>query len=437
MPTIRERFKNSWNAFFNNRDPSMYMNAGYGSSYSPTRTYQGRGNEKSIVNAIYNRIAMDVASVNIMHVKTDGNGRFLEKIDSSLNDCLNLEANTDQTGRSFIQDITLTLFEEGSVAVVPIDTDINPLTNDSFKIYSMRVGVIEQWYPQHVRVRVYNENTGQKESIIYPKTKVAIIENPLYIIMNEPNGTLRRLIHKLVLLDSIDDQSGSGKLDLIIQLPYVIKSEARQQQAEERRKQIEMQLAGSKYGIAYTDGTEHITQLNRPVENNLMSQIEYLTNLLYSQLGLTNEIMNGSANEETMLNYYNRTVEPILSAITDELKRKFITRTARSQGQSIMFFRDPFKLTPVTQIADIADKFTRNEILSSNEVRALVGFKPVDDAKADELRNKNINAQQGQEFANTGETELNAEPVGMDQNMASLDENDQALDQLERELNSI
>lgn len=413
MPTIRERFKNSWNAFFNNRDPSMYMNAGYGSSYSPTRTYQGRGNEKSIVNAIYNRIAMDVASVNIMHVKTDSNGRFLEKIDSSLNDCLNLEANTDQTGRSFIQDITLTLFEEGSVAIVPVDTDINPLTNDSFKIYSMRVGVIEQWYPQHVRVRVYNENTGQKESLTLPKTKVAIIENPLYIIMNEPNGTLRRLIHKLVLLDSIDDQSGSGKLDLIIQLPYVIKSEARQQQAEERRKQIEMQLAGSKYGIAYTDGTEHITQLNRPVENNLMSQIQYLTDLLYSQLGLTNEIMNGSANEETMLNYYNRTVEPILSAITDELKRKFITRTARSQGQSIMFFRDPFKLTPVTQIADIADKFTRNEILSSNEVRALVGFKPVDDAKADELRNKNINAQEGQEFANTGETDENSEQTSL------------------------
>lgn len=385
------RLKHAWNAFTGNRDPTAeYRDTGIGYSYRPDRVRFSRGNERSIVTSVYNRIALDVAAISIQHVQLDENGRFTSVIDSGLNNCLTLEANLDQTGRSFIQDIVMSMFDEGCVAAVPTETSKNPYLTDSYDIYSMRTGKILEWKPAHVKTKVYNERTGRKEDLLLPKKHVAIIENPLYAVINEPNSTMQRLIRKLCLLDAVDEQSSSGKLDLIIQLPYVVKTEARREQANARRQQIEDQLTGSKYGIAYTDGTEHITQLNRPVENNLMKQIEYLTSMLYSQLGITQSILDGTADDKTMLNYYSRTIEPIAAAIVDEMKRKFLTKTARSQGKSIMFFRDPFKLVPVNDIAEIADKFTRNEILSSNEIRQIVGIKPSKDPKADQLVNSNI-----------------------------------------------
>ena len=384
------RLKHAFNAFMN-RDPTYnHRDTGYGYSYRPDRPVFTRGNERSIVTSVYNRISLDTAAINIQHCRLDEDGRFSSIIDSNLNKCLNLEANIDQTGRSFIQDIVMSMLDEGCVAIIPVDTTLNPETTGSFDILSMRTGKILEWYPEHIRVKVYNDRTGKKEEIKVSKKFVGIIENPLYAVMNEPNSTMQRLIRKLNLLDSIDEQSGAGKLDLIIQLPYIIKSDARRQQAEKRRQDIEKQLAGSKYGIAYTDGTERVTQLNRPVENNLMKQIEYLTSMLYSQLGITQSIMDGTADEKTMLNYYSRTIEPIISAIADEMKRKFLTKTARSQYQSIKFFRDPFKLVPVNDIAEIADKFTRNEIMTSNEIRQVIGMKPSDDPKADQLINSNI-----------------------------------------------
>lgn len=386
---LLDRLQHAYNAF-TNRDPTYKPSVGYSANYRPDRPRFTGGNEKSIITSVYNRIALDVASLVIQHVRLDDNDRFVSVVNSGLNNCLTLDANIDQTGRALIQDIVMSMLDEGCVAIVPVDTTINPETG-SYDILSMRTGKIMEWFPQHVRVKVYNEITGQKEDILVSKKTTAIIENPLYAVVNEPNSTLRRLIFKLNLLDAIDQQSGSGKLDLIIQLPYVIKTEARKQQAENRRADIEEQLSGSKYGIAYTDGTERITQLNRPVENNLMSQITYLTSMLYSQLGITQGILDGTADEKTMLNYYNRTIEPIVSAIIDDMKRKFLTKTARTQKQSIMFFRDPFKLVPVASIAEIADKFTRNEITSSNEIRQVIGMKPSGDPKADELRNKNLN----------------------------------------------
>lgn len=388
------RLKHAWNAFTGNIQMN-YRDLGMSYSYRADRPRMSRGNERSIVTSVYNRIALDVAALNVQHVRLDENGRFLSVIDDGLNNCLTLEANVDQTARSFVQDVVISMFDEGSVAIVPVDTTTDPNVSGSYDIQSLRVGQILDWYPQHIRARVYNEQTGRKEDIVVPKSAVAIIENPLYAVINEPNSTMQRLIRKLNLLDVIDEQSGSGKLDLIIQLPYVIKTEARRQQAENRRKDIESQLSGSKYGIAYTDGTEHITQLNRSVNNNLMSQIEYLTSMLYSQLGITQSILDGTADEKTMLNYNNRTIEPIISAIVDEMKRKFLTKTARSQRQSISFFRDPFKLVPVNEIAEIADKFTRNEIMTSNEIRQVVGMKPSDDPRADELRNKNLSEPSG------------------------------------------
>lgn len=388
------RLKHAWNAFTGNVQMN-YRDLGMSYSYRADRPRMSRGNERSIVTSVYNRIALDVAALNIQHVRLDENGRFLSVIDDGLNNCLTLEANVDQTARSFVQDVVISMFDEGSVAIVPVDTTTDPNASGSYDIQSLRVGQILDWYPQHIRARVYNEQTGRKEDVVVPKSAVAIIENPLYAVINEPNSTMQRLIRKLNLLDVIDEQSGSGKLDLIIQLPYVIKTEARRRQAENRRKDIENQLSGSKYGIAYTDGTEHITQLNRSVNNNLMSQIEYLTSMLYSQLGITQSILDGTADEKTMLNYNNRTIEPIISAIVDEMKRKFLTKTARSQHQSISFFRDPFKLVPVNDIAEIADKFTRNEIMTSNEIRQVVGMKPSEDPRADELRNKNLSAPSG------------------------------------------
>lgn len=388
------RLKHAWNAFTGNIQMN-YRDLGMSYSYRADRPRMSRGNERSIVTSVYNRIALDVAALNVQHVRLNENGRFLSVIDDGLNNCLTLEANVDQTARSFIQDVVISMFDEGSVAIVPVDTTTDPNVSGSYDIQSLRVGQILDWYPQYIRTRVYNEQTGRKEDIVVPKSAVAIIENPLYAVINEPNSTMQRLIRKLNLLDVIDEQSGSGKLDLIIQLPYVIKTEARRQQAENRRKDIESQLSGSKYGIAYTDGTEHITQLNRSVNNNLMSQIEYLTSMLYSQLGITQSILDGTADEKTMLNYNNRTIEPIISAIVDEMKRKFLTKTARSQHQSISFFRDPFKLVPVNDIAEIADKFTRNEIMTSNEIRQVVGMKPSEDPRADELRNKNLSAPSG------------------------------------------
>lgn len=399
--TLGERIKNAWNAF-SSRSPTTWQTTSYGYSYRPDRMRFSRGNERSIVTAVYNRIAIDVAAVDIKHVKLDDNQRYLEDVNSGLNNIFSLEANIDQSGREFVQDIVMSMFDEGCVALVPTWTDIQPKLSGAYDILEMRTAKVVNWYPEHVRVRVYNDRTGNKEEITLPKKLVAIIENPLYAVMNEPNSTMQRLIRKLNLLDYIDEQNSSGKLDLIIQLPYTIKSEMRQKQAEARRKQIEEQLVGSKYGIAYTDGTERITQLNRPVENNLMSQIEYLTSTLYGQLGLTEEIFKGTADEAAMLNYYNRTVEPILSAITNALERKYLTKTARSQNQAIKFFRDPFKLVPVGQIAEIADKFTRNEILTSNEIRQIIGMKPSDDPKADELRNSNI-AQSAEEQMPTEE----------------------------------
>ena len=406
-----DRLKHAWNAFMN-KDPTIrnynYYNGNI-SSYRADRILRTIGSDRTILTSIMNRIANDVSNVDIKHVYKDGMDRFDRVAKSGLNECLTVNANLDQTSRAFIRDIVISMFDEGSVAIVPVETDEDPLKTGSYDIYQLRVGRIVQWYPKHVRMQVYNENTGYREEITMPKAKVAIVENPFYEVMNEPNSTFKRLVRKLALLDSIDDQSGSGKLDLIIQLPFVIKTEARKKQAEERRKAIEAQLAGSKYGIAYTDATEHITQLNRAVDNNLMKQIEYLTSMLYSQLGITDTIMNGTADEATMLNYENRVLVPILNAIVDAMQYKFLTKTARTQGQAIMYFRNPFKLVPVSQVAEMADKFTRNEILSTNEIRQIIGIPPVKDPRADELRNKNLNAADGQEFAKVPTTRPNNE----------------------------
>ena len=423
--SLLTRIQHAWNAFVNNRDPTMpYENRrpmqDIGSSYSyrPDRPRFTQGNERSIVTAVYDRIANDVASIAIQHVRLDDEGRYLETIDSGLNNCLTLEANKDQSGRAFIHDIVLSMIDEGVVAGVPIDTELDPATTNSIDILSMRTAKILEWYPDHIRVRVYNDRTGNKEEIILPKSKVAIFENPFYAVMNEPNSTLKRLIRKLNLLDSVDEQTSSGKLDLIIQLPYVIKTDARRAQAESRRKDIEMQLTGSKYGIAYTDGTERITQLNRPVENNLMKQIEYLTSMLYSQLGMNQSILDGTANAETMMKYDTRTIEPFVSVIVDEMRRKFLTKTARTQKQSIMFFRDPFRLVPPDKLAEIADKFTRNEIMSKNEFRQIIGRKPSKDPKADQLINSNISQpnKQSTPVEPSGDTNIETEKGGEIQN---------------------
>ena len=384
-----ERLKHAWNAF--NGSPNIeYREIGSSYTYRPDRIRLSGRNERSIVTSVYNRIAMDVAAIKIRHVRTNDDGNFESYIKSGLDSCLTLEANIDQSGREFIQDVVLSMFDDGVAAIVPVDTDLDPDTTKGYDILSMRVGQILDWYPQHIKVRVYDDRSGLKKDIIVSKKNVAIVNNPLYTVINEPNSTMQRLIRKLVLLDAIDEQSGSGKLDLIIQLPYVVKSDARKKQAEERRAEIERQLTGSKYGIAYTDGTEHITQLNRPVENNLMKQIEYLTSMLYSQLGINQSILDGTADEKTMENYYARTCEPVISAIVDAMKRTFLSKTARSQNQSIMFFKDPFSLVPITEIAEMADKFTRNEIMSSNEFRSKIGLKPSSDPDADKLKNKNI-----------------------------------------------
>ena len=404
---LLEKLKNAWNAFRQVEEPTYraptYINYGYSSSSRPDRMYFTRGNDRSIITAVYTRMAVDVAMLDFKHVRTDEENRYLEDIDSGLNGCLTLEANKDQTARAFIQDAMQSLFDEGCIALVPIDTDKNPDDTSSYDILSMRVGKITQWMPDHIRVEAYNDRKGFKQEIVMPKADVAIIENPLYSIMNAPNSTLQRLIRKLNLLDAIDEQSGSGKLDLIIQLPYIIKTDARRQQADKRRKDIEEQLSGSKYGIAYTDGTEKITQLNRPVDNNLLNQITYLTSMLYSQLGIDETILNGTADPKTMLNYMNRTIKPLAICLVDEMKRKFLTSTARSQKQTIMYFSDPFALVPVDQLAELADKFTRNEIISPNEFRQKIGLKPAQDPAADELRNRNINAGEGEQFANIGE----------------------------------
>lgn len=387
---LKDRLQHAWNAFTNNKDPTYYHDRGVSYSYRPDRVRFSGGNEKSIVTSVYNRIAMDAAQIDIKHVQLDDDERYVSTINSGLNNCLTVEANIDQTGRAFLQDVFMSILDEGCIAIVPTDTALNLKVTSSYDILTMRTGKIIDWYPDKVRVRLYNEQTGKREEVLLPKKMVAIVENPLYAVINERNSTMQRLIRKLNLLDAIDEQSGAGKLDLIIQLPYTIKSEARRKQAEDRRKDIENQLAGSKYGIAYTDATEHVTQLNRSVDNNLMKQIEYLTSMLYSQLGITQAVLDGTADEKTMLNYYNRTIEPIVSAVVDEMKRKFLTKTARSQNKSIAYFRDPFGLVPVSDIAEIADKFTRNEIMTSNEIRQKIGMKPSDDPKADQLINSNI-----------------------------------------------
>lgn len=393
------RLKHAWNAF-TSRDPTSGSKS-YGDSYyyRPDRTRRTYTTEKSIVTSVLNRIALDAAAIDIRHCKLDENGRFKEEIESGLNNCLSLDANTDQTGRAFLLDVYMSMLDEGSIALVPVDTTINPTLTGSYEINTMRTGQITQWYPQHVKVKVYNEKKGRREEIILPKSMVAIVENPFYEVMNKPNSTMQRLTRKLNLLDVVDEQSGSGKLDLIIQLPYSLKSEGRRKQAEERRKDIENQLSGSKFGIAYTDSTERVTQLNRPIENNLLKQVEYLTNLLFSQLGITQGILDGSADEKTMLNYNNRIIEVIVSSLVDEVKRKFLTKTARTQGQSICMFRDPFRLVPVSEIAEIADKFTRNEIATSNEIRQVIGWKPSKDPNADELRNKNLSQPAGEDYS--------------------------------------
>ncbi len=411
---LSTRLAHAWNAF-TSRDPTKYIITGPGYSSRPDRPRLSRGNEKSIATSIFNRIALDVSSVSIKHCRLDKNGRYVEDIDSGLNNCLNLEANKDQTGRAFIQDAVLSMLDEGCVALVPVETTIDPKSSNSYQIDSMRTGKITEWYPDMVRVRLYNDRTGEKEEILLPKNQVAIIENPLYAVVNEYNSTMQRLVRKLSLLDVTDEQTASGKLDLIIQLPYVIKTETRREQAERRRKDIIDQLAGSQYGIAYTDGTEKITQLNRSLENNLLKQVEYLTNMVYSQLGITQSVLDGTADEKTMLNYMNRTVEPIISAIVDELKRKFLTKTARSQLQSIVYFRDPFRLVPVNDIAEIADKFTRNEIMTSNEIRQIVGMQPSKDPKADKLVNSNI-SQAKQDMSQTSSATEAYEEGGYSQN---------------------
>lgn len=404
------RIKRGWNAFMN-KDPTVRTRAdiGFGTGYRPDRMRFSRGNERSIVTAIYNRIAIDVSKIDIKHVRMDENERYEEDIKSDFNNCLTLEANIDQTGRAFIQDVVLSMFDEGCIAIVPVDTTDNPEITGSYDIETMRVGQIVEWYPQHVKLRIYNELTGLKEEKILSKRSVAVIENPFYAVMNEPNSTLQRLIRKLNLLDVIDEKNSSGKLDMIIQLPYIIKTEARRKQAEERRSDIERQLSSTKYGIAYTDGTEKIVQLNRPVENNLMSQIEYLTSMLFSQLNISQGILDGTASEQELLNYNDRTIEPIAAAIVDEMKRKFLTKTARTQGQSVMYFKDPFSLVPVTQIAELSDKMTRNEIMTSNEVRQIIGMKPSDDPEADELRNKNLNKSNEEVAEQTVDDELEAD----------------------------
>lgn len=388
--SFRTRLKHAWDIFRSREPTNTYQDSGPGYSYRPDRPRLTRGNERTIITAIYNRIAVDVASININHCRIDENGRYTETIDSTLNQCLNLEANIDQTGRAFMQDVVMSMLDEGCVAIVPVETSIDPSESTSYNVLSMRTGKILEWYPKHVRVRVYNDRAGKKEDIMLPKSMVAIIENPLFAVMNEPNSTMQRLIRKLSLLDLVDEQSGAGKLDMIIQLPYVIKSEARKQQAEARRKDIEEQLANSKYGIAYADGTEKIVQLNRSLENNLLKQVEYLTNLLYSQIGFDQTVLSGTASEEAMLRYQTRIIEPIVSAIVDELKRKFLTKTARSQKQTIRFFIDPFKLVTISNVAGVADTFTRNEIMTSNEVRQIIGLKPSGDPKADKLVNSNM-----------------------------------------------
>lgn len=403
---LLDRFQNAWNAF-RNKDPSngSYFSYGESSSIRPDRPRLIRGSERSIINSIINRISIDASSIDIKHVRLDENQRYIEDVNSGLNNCLTLEANLDQTSRAFFQDVVTSMLDEGCVAVIPVDTSIDPRNTDSYDVLSLRTGKILEWYPKHVRVQVYNERTGRKEEIVVEKRTTAIVENPMYSVMNEYNSTMQRLIRKLALLDITDESTASGKMDLIIQLPYTIKTETRKAQAETRKKDIEMQLATSKYGIAYIDSTEKITQLNRSVENNLMKHVEYLTSMLYSQLGLTAEVMNGTADEQTMLNYNNRTIEPILSAIVDEFKRKFLTKTARTQSQSIEFFRDPFRLVPVNNIAEIADKFNRNEIMTSNEIRQIVGMKPSKDPKADELRNKNLSQSNADIAAKNGSYE--------------------------------
>lgn len=433
---FNDRLQHAWNAF-RNKEPTQNEYGSYntftnsnndlgpGYYHRPDRNRLAGSTTQSIVGALYNRLAIDVASANISHVRVDANNKYLEDIDSSINYALSVEANIDQTGRALIQEIAMCLFDEGCVAVVPVDTSFDPSISESYDIHTLRVGKIIEWYPESIKVELYNQRTGVKEPIVVGKDVAAIIENPLYAVMNEPNSTLKRLIRKLNILDSIDEQSGSGKLDLIIQLPYIIKTDARREQADNRRKDIEMQLTGSKYGIAYTDGTEKITQLNRPVDNNLMAQITYLTSMLYNQLGLTESVFDGTADEKTMLNYLNRTVSVILNAIIDEMKRKFLTKTARSQKQSIMYFIDPFKLVPVNQLAEIADKFTRNEILSSNEVRSIIGYKPSEDPKANELRNKNIN--------NVNTPPLQNEPIvddGSDEGASLIDDQGTIVDTL-------
>lgn len=424
MPSLTERFKNSWNAFFNNKDPSALPYGSVTTYYKPDRLRLRPGNERSIINAIYSRIALDVSAIDIQHVRIDKEGRYLTQIDSSLNNCLKLSANVDQTSRAFIQDAIMSMFDEGHVALVPTDTSENPKTHNSYEIYSLRVGKILEWRPIDVKIQVYNERLGKKEEIYLPKDMVAIVENPFYSIMNEPNSTLKRLIRKLTLLDIVDETSSSGKLDLIIQLPYIVKTETQRQQAEKRRKDIELQLAGSKYGVAYTDGTERVVQLNRPVENNLMSQIEYLTKLLYSQLGITEEILNGTANEATMLNYYNRTVEPILMALCLEMKRKWLTPTAITQGQSIEFFRDPFKLVTINSIAQVGEVFTRNAIMAPNEIRGKLGLKPSQDPNADLLKNRNLYDKEAPETNDSGNT------------VESLDAQIAELDALQKEVDN-
>lgn len=397
MPSLGERLKKGWNAFRNNKDPTFEQAQWnvYSSIGRPDRLRMTGGNEKSIITAIYNRIALDVASISVRHIRTDKEGRYKEEIKSPLNNVLTLDANTDQTGRALMQDAVMSMFDEGVVAIVPVDVDGDPILSDSYDIFTLRTARILEWYPNHVRISMYDERTGKRDEIIIQKRIAAIVENPFYSVMNDRNSVLKRLVRKLNLLDAVDEQSANGKMDLIIQLPYAAKTPLKKQQAEDRRHDIESQLVDSKYGIAYIDGTEHVVQLNRAVENNMMSSIEYLTSMLYSQLTLTPEVMNGSAKEEVMLNYMNRTVEPIIAAIVDEMNRKFLTKAARTQGQRIQYFREPFRLVPINGIADIADKFTRNEILSPNEIRGIVGFRPSDDAEADKLRNRNINQAKG------------------------------------------
>ena len=434
---IGTRLKNAWNAFTTSNKIFDYQELGNSSSYRPD-IYRTRsiGNERSMVTAIYNRIAIDVASVKIQHVRLDDDGRFLSVIESEFNKCLTISANIDQTGRSFIQDITMSMMDEGIVAIVPVDTTADPRITGSYDINSMRTGKIIDWYPRHVKVRVYNDQTGQGQELILPKTSVAIVENPLYHVMNEPNSTMQRLIRKINLLDGIDEQSSAGKLDLIIQLPYIIKSDARRKQAEERRSDIEKQLAGSKYGIAYTDGTEKVTQLNRPISNNLMEQIQFLTSTLHSQLGITQAVLDGTADEKIMLNYMNRSIEPMVSAIVDAMKRTFLTKTALTQNQSIMSFRDPFKLVPIANIAEIADKFTRNEIMTSNEIRQLIGMRPSMDPKADELRNKNLNQPMDNQILVDGtDSEMTEEEFN--EQIKILDDTEEDILNLENELNSL